>query len=71
MLRATRQHIDLITAALAPSALNLRARLQGMAVDAGAQLVGMAVIPAQQEPDAPGSQILLATSQAIVSDTPM
>ena len=38
-------------------------------MDAGAQLVGMAVIPAQQEPDAPGSKILLATSQAIVSET--
>jgi DNA gyrase/topoisomerase IV subunit A len=53
VLRDTCQHI----------VVNLHATLQGMAVDAGAQLVGMAVIPAQLEPDAPGSQILLATSQ--------
>lgn len=50
---------------LAVHAVKLHAMLQGMAVDAGAQLVGMAVIPAQLEADAPGSQILLATSQAM------
>jgi hypothetical protein len=37
---------------------------QALTIDAGAQLVGMAVIPEQQEPDAVGSHILLATSQA-------